>query len=67
MYQISRSIYREIEADIVEGKWGEGPTNHERVLRACESAVFRLTTDRDASNIQCREHAEVFADVPLER
>ena len=46
MYQISRSIYREIEADIVEGKWGEGPTNHGRVLRACESAVFRLTTDR---------------------
>ena len=46
MYQISRSIYREIEADIVEGKWGEGSTNHERVLRACESAVFRLTTDR---------------------
>jgi hypothetical protein len=47
MYQISRSIYREIEADIVEGRqWGDGPTNHERVLRACESAVFRLTTDR---------------------
>ncbi len=47
MYQISRSIYREIEADIVEDRqWGEGPTNRERVLRACEAAVIRLTTDR---------------------
>ncbi len=47
MYQISRSIYREIEADIVEDRqWGEGPTNRERVLRACEAAVVRLTTDR---------------------
>jgi hypothetical protein len=47
MYQISRSIYREIEADIIEGRqWGTGPTNHERVLRACEAAVHRLATDR---------------------
>jgi hypothetical protein len=47
MYQISRSIYRELEADIVEDRQlGEGPTNHERVLRACEAAVHRLTTDR---------------------
>ena len=47
MYQISRSIYREIEGDIIEDRqWGDGPTNHERVLRACEAAVHRLTTDR---------------------
>ena len=47
MYQISRSIYRELEADIEEGRqWGDGPTNHERVLRACEAAVHRLATDR---------------------
>ena len=47
MYQISRSIYRELEAEIVEDRqWGDGPTNHERVLRACEAAVHRLTTDR---------------------
>src|SRR5918998_1290378 len=47
MYQISRSIYRELEADIEEGRrWGGGPTNHERVLRACEAAVHRLATDR---------------------
>jgi hypothetical protein len=39
MYQISRSIYRELEADIVEGQWGHGPTNHERVLRSCEAGV----------------------------
>jgi hypothetical protein len=47
MYQISRSIYRELEAEILEDRpWGEGPTNHERVLRACEAAVRRLATDR---------------------
>ena len=47
MYQISRSIYRELEAEIIEGRgWGSGPTNHQRVLRACEAAVERLTTDR---------------------
>ena len=47
MYQISRSIYRELEADIIEGRrWGDGPTHHECVLRACEAAVLRLATDR---------------------
>jgi hypothetical protein len=47
VYQISRSIYREIEADIVEDRpRGDGPSNHERVLRACEAAVHRLMTDR---------------------
>ena len=47
MYQISRSIYRELEAGIVEDhRRGAGPTNHERVLRACEAAVHRLATDR---------------------
>jgi hypothetical protein len=47
MFQISRSIYRELEAEIIEGRqWGDGATNHERVLRACEAAVHRLATDR---------------------
>ncbi|HKH16930.1 MAG TPA: hypothetical protein VKA57_05340 [Solirubrobacteraceae bacterium] len=47
MYQISRCIYRELEAEIVEDRqWGDGPSNHERVLRACEAAVHRLATDR---------------------
>jgi hypothetical protein len=47
MYQISRSIYRELEGQIIEDRqWCDGPSNHERVLRACEAAVHRLTTDR---------------------
>jgi hypothetical protein len=47
VYQISRSIYRELEAEIVEDRrGGTGPTNHVRVLRACEAAVHRLATDR---------------------
>jgi hypothetical protein len=47
MYQISRSIYRELEAEIIDDRQrGDGPSNRERVLRACEAAVRRLATDR---------------------
>jgi hypothetical protein len=47
MYQISRAIYRELADEIVEDRaCGDGPSNHERVLHACEAAVHRLTTDR---------------------
>jgi hypothetical protein len=47
MYQISRSMFRELEPEIVEDRqWGAGPSNRERVLRACEAAVHRLATDR---------------------
>jgi hypothetical protein len=46
MYRFSRSIYRELAPDILEDKPGHaGPCNHERVLRACEAAVYRLATD----------------------
>ena len=46
MYHFSRSIYRELAADILEEeRHGEGPTNHERVLRSCEQCVERLATD----------------------
>src|SRR3712207_6041964 len=46
MYHFSRSLYRELSPAIVEDHpWHEGPSNHERVLRACEAAVHRLATD----------------------
>jgi len=46
MYHFSRSIYRELAPFIVEERTGHlGPSNHERVLRACESSVHRLATD----------------------
>jgi hypothetical protein len=45
MYCFSRSIYRELAPYIVEDRPGRGPSNHERVLRACEAAVYRLATD----------------------
>jgi hypothetical protein len=46
MYHFSRAIYRELEDEILEDHPLQGgPTNHERVLRACESAVYRLATD----------------------
>ena len=46
MYRFSRSMYRELAPDILEdGRAHGGPSNHERVLRACEAAVYRLATD----------------------
>ncbi|HEY2006272.1 MAG TPA: hypothetical protein VGG87_07460 [Solirubrobacteraceae bacterium] len=47
MYQFSRAIYREIACDVLEDPHAGCPhANHERVLRACESAVERLANDR---------------------
>jgi hypothetical protein len=47
MYRFSRAIYRDLAAEIIEDTHGAGAvSNHERVLRACESAVERLATDR---------------------
>jgi hypothetical protein len=46
MYHFSRSIYRELAPLIVEERaCHAGPSNHERVLRACEASVHRLATD----------------------
>jgi hypothetical protein len=47
MYEFSRAIYRELAGEIIEQP-GTAPhrTNHERVLRACETAVERLASDR---------------------
>jgi hypothetical protein len=47
MYRFSRSIYRELAPDILDDRpCHSSPGNHERVLRACEAAVYRLATDR---------------------
>jgi hypothetical protein len=47
MYRFSRAIYRELACDIIEDPYAAAPrVNHERVLRACETAVERLATDR---------------------
>jgi hypothetical protein len=47
MYRFSRAIYRELAAEIMEDPHSGCPrANHERVLRACESAIERLATDR---------------------
>ena len=46
MYHFSRSIYRELAPDIIEDcPAHDGITNHERVLRSCETCVERLATD----------------------
>ena len=47
MYRFSRAIYRELACEILdEPVCPDGASNHEHVLRACEAAVLRLTTDR---------------------
>jgi hypothetical protein len=47
MYQFSRAIYRELAPYISEpGLETRGGSNHAQVLRACESAMERLATDR---------------------
>jgi hypothetical protein len=47
MYRFSRAIYRELAGEIIVPEMQLSETsNHERVLRACESAVERLATDR---------------------
>jgi hypothetical protein len=46
MYRFSRAIYRELADEILEDPYASLYENHERVLRACESAVERLATDR---------------------
>jgi hypothetical protein len=47
MYQFSRAIYRELAPHLPAPKSGASPLNgHREVLRACESTVERLATDR---------------------
>ena len=47
MYRFSRAIYRELAEDVLEDPHsGCSHMNHSRVLRACESAIERLATDR---------------------
>lgn len=47
MYQFSRAIYRELAPHLATPGAGRAPLdNHQEVLRACESTVERLATDR---------------------
>jgi hypothetical protein len=46
MFQFSRAIYREIAAEIDAGAAPAGRSAHEHVLRACETTMERLATDR---------------------
>ena len=45
MYQFSRSIYRELNAEVVDGKRG-GCAARQLLLQACERTMERLATDR---------------------
>jgi hypothetical protein len=61
MYRFSRAIYKELAREIVEDPHSDCPyANHERVLRACESAVERLATDR---HYFARPARTLFSDI----
>lgn len=46
MFHFSRSMYRELAPDILDGRSERGgASNHERVLRSCETCVERIATD----------------------
>ncbi len=46
MYQFSRAIYRELAPHIRPACPSDASRSHAHVLRACESAIERLATDR---------------------
>jgi hypothetical protein len=47
MYQISRSIYRRLAPHVIADRTDPtGSRNRQRVLEACEEAMFRLAVDR---------------------
>jgi hypothetical protein len=46
MYQFSRSIYRELAADVVPERGQDAVLARRRLLRTCEAAVERLAADR---------------------
>jgi hypothetical protein len=46
MYQFSRSLYRELAADVVPGRGEHVLVTRQRFLRACEYSMERLALDR---------------------
>jgi hypothetical protein len=46
MYQFSRSIYRELSAEVVSGKRDGGCAARHLLLTACERTMERLASDR---------------------
>jgi hypothetical protein len=46
MYQFSRSMYRELVADVVSDRAAREASNRAQLLQACEAAVERLAADR---------------------
>jgi hypothetical protein len=46
MYQFSRSMYRELAADVVSDRAAREANGRAKLLQACEAAVQRLATDR---------------------
>ena len=47
LYQFSRAMYRALADDVIEsGQCANDRSNHIRVLRACETTLDRMATDR---------------------
>ena len=68
MYHFSRSIYRELAPDIIEDRpEHDGTTNHERVLRSCETlrraSRHGLALLRQADQDAVQRHPDLLPDV----
>ena len=46
MYEISRSLYRDLSNEVLPDRWGSSVENKQRLLQACEASVERLAHDR---------------------
>jgi hypothetical protein len=46
MYQYSRSLYRELAADVIPGRGEHVAVTRQRFLRTCECSMERLALDR---------------------
>ena len=46
MYQFSRSLYRQLAADVVPGRGEDTAVTRQRFLRTCELSMERLALDR---------------------
>ena len=46
MYQFSRSLYRQLAADVLPGRGEDVTVTRQRFLRSCERSMERLALDR---------------------
>jgi hypothetical protein len=62
VYQISRSLYRELCSEVASDRYGSTVENRQQLLQACEASVERLVHDR---HYFARPARTLFRDVRM--